>query len=452
MKKSLKGLIILGSVVGVAAAVTVPIVVASNATTQQSSNVATGLENVSNAVTQGTEIGNNNLSSQSSNESSQQGTTSSNSSVSQSTQGQQSTSKPGTSTQVSGGTSSNATVGSSNSQQTGKPSANNNLGNIDQSVMKFMDKLNRESVEDSSTTFSIKKVSESSARSSRKARSVLSYGNNASVGNESEVESGNASPETASTYQLTIKTSSQFEQYGSIEFITKDGGTSTNAITAQPGDTVKVKVTMKNNDYTLTDLKIFSEGNPSITLGIQKVDNNTYSFTLPQEKLDDGSLNPFYQPDNNSLTVRAKFGPNKYNDWTYDIESKSYNIVVTEDNWVFDDVKNTNLKLVGGKLEHNPDEDEIPGENVIQYRIYLQGHDMKIKNMTIPSAAQLMFINNPENSSTNGKTPTISLESDTYMFPPEENGKYGKFDVKGVVGRWGSVSYEGRLQQYLEAR
>lgn len=422
MKKSLKGLIILGSVVGVAAAVTVPIVVASNATTQQSGNVATGLENVSNAVTQGTEIGNNNLSSQSSNESSQQGTTSSNSSVSQST------SKPTTNSQVSGGTSSNATVVTPNSQQTGKPSANNNLGNIDQSVMKFMDKLNRESVEDSSTTFSIQKVS------GRSARSTLQYEN---------------SNQEKSTYQLKIKTSSQLEKYGSIEFITNNGeSTNKDTITAKPGDKVQVKVTITDSNYTLTDLKIFSNGNPSITLGIQKEQDNIYSFVLPQETLDNGEKNPFYS--STDLVVRAKFGPTKYNNWTYDIESKSYNIVVPQNDWVFDDVADANYKLQEGSLEHNKDEDEIPGENVIQYRIYLDGHDMTIKNMTIPSGAQLMFINNKTNT-TNGTTPKVSLETNTYMFPPQENG-YGKFDVKGVVGRWGSVSYEGRLQQYLEAR
>ena len=294
----------------------------------------------------------------------------------------------------------------------------------DQSIRNYISGIKTD-VEDSSTLFSIKKSTETSREAGQTQK-----------------------------YELTIKTSDKFNELGKIEFYDeKTGQTSTKTtITVTPGQQISVKVTVNDPEtYTLGDLKVFDSANPSVMLETEQLlKTDVYRFTLPNEKLDNGKPNPFYETG--KLTVRAKFVRTQLNAWTYDFASKTYNIEINEDGYVFDDVANTNLKLTSGDLNHDASQDEIPGENVIQYRIYLNGHNLEIKNITIPSGAQLMFINNFYNTVDEGKpTPKISLSDNTWMFPPE-GYQYGKITVQGAVGRWGSVEYNGRLQQYLEPR
>ncbi len=294
----------------------------------------------------------------------------------------------------------------------------------DQSIRNYISGIKTD-VEDSSTLFSIKKSTETSREAGQTQK-----------------------------YELTIKTSDKFNELGKIEFYDeKTGQTSTDTtITVTPGQQISVKVTVNDPEtYTLGDLKVFDSANPSVMLETEQLlKTDVYRFTLPNEKLDNGKPNPFYETG--KLTVRAKFVRTQLNAWKYDFASKTYNIEINEDGYVFDDVANTNLKLTSGKLDHDASQDEIPGENVIQYRIYLNGHNLEIKNITIPSGAQLMFINNFYNTVDEGKpTPQISLSENTWMYPPE-GSQYGKITVQGAVGRWGSVEYNGRLQQYLEPR
>ncbi len=325
------------------------------------------------------------------------------------------------------------TSGSSGSTTTGNNTANNSNGRVDivkptisseQSIRNYISGIKTD-VEDSSTLFSIKKSTETSREAGQTQK-----------------------------YELTIKTTDEFNKLGKIEFYNeKTGETSTDTtITVTPGQQISVKVTVNDPEtYTLGDLKVFDSANPSVMLETEQLlKTDVYRFTLPNEKLDNGKPNPFYETG--KLTVRAKFVRTQLNAWTYDFASKTYNIEINEDGYVFDDVANTNLKLTSGKLDHNASQDEIPGENVIQYRIYLNGHNLEIKNITIPSGAQLMFINNFYNTVDEGKpTPKISLSDNTWMYPPE-GSQYGKITVQGAVGRWGSVEYNGRLQQYLEPR
>ena len=325
------------------------------------------------------------------------------------------------------------TSGSSGSTTTGNNTANNSNGRVDivkptisseQSIRNYISGIKTD-VEDSSTLFSIKK----STMTSREAGQTQKY-------------------------ELTIKTTAEFNKLGKIEFYNeKTGQTYTNTtIPVTPGQQISVKVTVNDPEtYTLGDLKVFDSANPSVMLEIEQLlKTDVYRFTLPNETLDNGKPNPFYETG--KLTVRAKFVRAQLNAWTYDFASKTYNIEINKDGYVFDDVANTNLRLTSGKLDHDASQDEIPGENVIQYRIYLNGHDLEIKNITIPSGAQLMFINNFYNTVDEGKpTPQISLSENTWMYPPE-GSQYGKITVQGAVGRWGSVEYNGRLQQYLEPR
>lgn len=325
------------------------------------------------------------------------------------------------------------TSGSSSSTTTGNNTANNSNGGVgivnpaissDRSIRNYISNIKTD-VEDSSTLFSIKKTTETSREAGQ-----------------------------TQNYELTIKTTDEFSKLGKIEFYNeKTGQTYTETTkTVTPGEQISVKVTVNDPEtYTLGDLKVFDSANPSVMLETEQLlKTDVYRFTLPNEKLANGKPNPFYETG--KLTVRAKFVRAQLNAWTYDFASKTYNIEINKDGYVFDDVAHTNLQLTSGKLDHDASQDEIPGENVIQYRIYLNGHNLEIKNITIPNGAQLMFINNFYNTVDEGRpTPQISLSDNTWMFPPEGT-QYGKITVQGAVGRWGSVEYSGRLQQYLEPR
>ena len=325
------------------------------------------------------------------------------------------------------------TSGSSSSTTTGNNTTNNSNSGVgivnpaissDRSIRNYISNIKTD-VEDSSTLFSIKKSTETS----REAGQIQKY-------------------------ELTIKTTDEFSKLGKIEFYNeKTGQTYTETtMTVTPGEQISVKVTVNDPEtYTLGDLKVFDSANPSVMLETEQLlKTDVYRFTLPNETLDNGKPNPFYETG--KLTVRAKFVRAQLNAWTYDFASKTYNIEINKDGYVFDDVAHTNLQLTSGKLNHDASQDEIPGENVIQYRIYLNGHNLEIKNITIPNGAQLMFINNFYNTVDEGRpTPQISLSENTWMFPPEGD-QYGKITVQGAIGRWGSVEYSGRLQQYLEPR
>ena len=92
----------------------------------------------------------------------------------------------------------------------------------------------------------------------------------------------------------------------------------------------------------------------------------------------------------------------------------NYALNLEQDDYIFDDVANENLKMVASE-----------GHDNTIFRIYMNGHNMQIRNMTIPSGVQLMFINNKANTAT-GKLPVVSLTSDT---------QFTEKCVQGAIGR-----------------
>lgn len=133
------------------------------------------------------------------------------------------------------------------------------------------------------------------------------------------------------------------------------------------------------------------------------------------------------------------------NDFIYDFNNHAYVLNINTDNYVFDDVKHNNLQLRGTETAW------ASNNKSIQYRIYLNGHDLTIENLTIPSSSQLMFINNINNNNENGKTPTVKLSNNTYMFELKDGQYHGKITVKGVIGRYGLVKYGQKMSDYFEA-
>ena len=435
MKKSVRNLLILGGIFGTTLAIGGSVALASCATSGSTTTQQSNMGSINNGELDGLKPGTSNKDNveqnknPSTSENKQETAKNDKKEDVSSTPPSQPTQTPPVNNLVQKPT----TSGSSSSTTTGNNTANNSNGGVgivnpaissDRSIRNYISNIKTD-VEDSSTLFSIKKSTETS----REVGQIQKY-------------------------ELTIKTTDEFNKLGKIEFYNeKTGQTSTETtMIVTPGEQISVKVTVNDPEtYTLGDLKVFDSANPSVMLETEQLlKTDVYRFTLPNEKLANGEANPFYETG--QLTVRAKFVRAQLNAWTYDFASKTYNIEINKDGYVFDDVANTNLQLTSGKLDHDASQDEIPGENVIQYRIYLNGHDLKIKNITIPSGAQLMFINNFYNTVDEGRpTPQISLSDNTWMFPPE-GAQYGKITVQGAVGRWGSVEYSGRLQQYLEPR
>ena len=72
--------------------------------------------------------------------------------------------------------------------------------------------------------------------------------------------------------------------------------------------------------------------------------------------------------------------------------------------FIFDDVNIESQKIVA--LEESP-----TFVKPLQFRVYLNGYNVTIKNLTISEETQLMFINKSEygNSTTSKQVPTIDL-------------------------------------------
>ena len=110
---------------------------------------------------------------------------------------------------------------------------------------------------------------------------------------------------------------------------------------------------------------------------------------------------------------------------------------ITKEGFVFDDVTNPGHKIVDLANDHVYNQPT-------QFRVYLGGHNIKIKNLTVPAGTQLMFINESEYSNTldNRKAPIIDLEGGyRSMDAPDRQLK-----IEGAIGRYGDVEYSRKMQ------
>ncbi len=202
------------------------------------------------------------------------------------------------------------------------------------------------------------------------------------------------------------------------------------------GEEIFINVNILNEEYTIQSVRVHSGSNVNANgvgnnnLGVYKHSEQKYSFTLPAETLDNGEPNPFYD-GNHNISVDVQWTLKQINAWTYDwmdgTDSGNYMLNLEED-YIFDDEANTKLQMVAPE-----------GSDNTIYRIYMNGHNMQIKNMTIPSGVQLMFINNKANTAT-GKLPVVSLTKDT---------TFTEYKVHGAIGRWGSCEFSDELLTVL---
>ena len=220
-------------------------------------------------------------------------------------------------------------------------------------------------------------------------------------------------------YQLTITNNSDI---GFVSF--EDGSLTMNAI---GGQKINVKITINDDRYTLVGLNIYDQANPNISLGSTKESDSIYSFIVPEIKdsneLEQGQ-GQFFQTGN--ISIDPIFDLKQINCWTYDYSTQTYNFTVPYDNFVFDDVAYPELQLA-------------PNNSYKLFNIYLNNHNIYIKNLTIPSGVQLMFKNNEENTN-NAKVPVIGLTSDS---------TFNHDSVHGVIGRFGSCQYSDAMAYQL---
>ena len=220
-----------------------------------------------------------------------------------------------------------------------------------------------------------------------------------------------------------------------------NGGLYNDEILASFGDKVFFRVAQNDKDnITLTDLRVFVNDNEAWSLGVYHVEGDRYMIEIPSED----SAWAKELNENSVITFKAYFGPIKLNDWVYDFNSRTYAIKIngsmidsTTNSFIFDDVNIESQKIV--VLEESP-----TFIKPLQFRVYLNGYNVTIKNLTIPKGTQLEFINKSEygNSTTNKQVPTIDLYGGYRSMYAEDR----QLKIYGAIGRFGDVEYSNSMK------
>ena len=220
-----------------------------------------------------------------------------------------------------------------------------------------------------------------------------------------------------------------------------NGGLYNDEILASFGDKVFFRVAENDKDnITLTDLRVFVNDNEAWSLGVYHVEGDRYMIEIPSED----SAWAKELNENSVITFKAYFGPIKLNDWVYDFNSRTYAIKINgsmidsqTNSFIFDDVNIESQKIV--VLEESP-----TFIKPLQFRVYLNGYNVTIKNLTIPKGTQLEFINKSEygNSTTNKQVPTIDLYGGYRSMYADDR----QLKIDGAIGRFGDVEYSNAMK------
>ena len=220
-----------------------------------------------------------------------------------------------------------------------------------------------------------------------------------------------------------------------------NGGLYNDEILASFGDKVFFRVAQNDKDnITLTDLRVFVNDNEAWSLGVYHVEGDRYMIEIPSED----SAWAKELNENSVITFKAYFGPIKLNDWVYDFNSRTYAIKINgsmidsqTNSFIFDDVNIESQKIV--VLEESP-----TFIKPLQFRVYLNGYNVTIKNLTIPKGTQLEFINKSEygNSTTNKQVPIIDLYGGYRSMYADDR----QLKIEGAIGRFGDVEYSNSMK------
>ena len=220
-----------------------------------------------------------------------------------------------------------------------------------------------------------------------------------------------------------------------------NGGLYNDEILASFGDKVFFRVVENDKDnITLTDLRVFVNDNEAWSLGVYHVEGDRYMIEIPSED----SAWAKELNENSVITFKAYFGPIKLNDWVYDFNSRTYAIKINgsmidsqTNSFIFDDVNIESQKIV--VLEESP-----TFIKPLQFRVFLNGYNVTIKNLTIPKGTQLEFINKSEygNSTTNKQVPIIDLYGGYRSMYADDR----QLKIEGAIGRFGDVEYSNSMK------
>lgn len=220
-----------------------------------------------------------------------------------------------------------------------------------------------------------------------------------------------------------------------------NGGLYNDEILASFGDKVFFRVAENDKDnITLTDLRVFVNDNEAWSLGVYHVEGDRYMIEIPSED----SAWAKELNENSVITFKAYFGPIKLNDWVYDFNSRTYAIKINgsmidsqTNSFIFDDVNIESQKIV--VLEESP-----TFIKPLQFRVYLNGYNVTIKNLTIPKGTQLEFINKSEygNSTTHKQVPIIDLYGGYRSMYADDR----QLKIEGAIGRFGDVEYSNAMK------
>ena len=220
-----------------------------------------------------------------------------------------------------------------------------------------------------------------------------------------------------------------------------NGGLYNDEILASFGDKVFFRVAENDKDnITLTDLRVFVNDNEAWSLGVYHVEGDRYMIEIPSED----SAWAKELNENSVITFKAYFGPIKLNDWVYDFNSRTYAIKINgsmidsqTNSFIFDDVNIESQKIV--VLEESP-----TFIKPLQFRVFLNGYNVTIKNLTIPKGTQLEFINKSEygNSTTNKQVPIIDLYGGYRSMYADDR----QLKIEGAIGRFGDVEYSNAMK------
>lgn len=220
-----------------------------------------------------------------------------------------------------------------------------------------------------------------------------------------------------------------------------NGGLYNDEILASFGDKVFFRVAENDKDnITLTDLRVFVNDDEAWSLGVYHVEGDRYMIEIPSED----SAWAKELNENSVITFKAYFGPIKLNDWVYDFNSRTYAIKINgsmidsqTNSFIFDDVNIESQKIV--VLEESP-----TFIKPLQFRVYLNGYNVTIKNLTIPKGTQLEFINKSEygNSTTNKQVPIIDLYGGYRSMYADDR----QLKIEGAIGRFGDVEYSNSMK------
>lgn len=220
-----------------------------------------------------------------------------------------------------------------------------------------------------------------------------------------------------------------------------NGGLYNDEILASFGDKVFFRVAQNDKDnITLTDLRVFVNDNEAWSLGVYHVEGDRYMIEIPSED----SAWAKELNENSVITFKAYFGPIKLNDWVYDFNSRTYAIKINgsmidsqTNSFIFDDVNIESQKIV--VLEESP-----TFIKPLQFRVFLNGYNVTIKNLTIPKGTQLEFINKSEygNSTTNKQVPIIDLYGGYRSMYADDR----QLKIEGAIGRFGDVEYSNAMK------